>query len=207
MIKEFAVHQMVPISIFETVVPIKPEWISYAETTDYERVQADNGFMTKSKYVLNDLPDCKKMIHEQFDAFMRQYFTVKKNINFGFQNSWINKHEYLDSTHDHSHVNSLFSGVLYLKTDNQSGDISFKVPPYDNPVTKGFQLEFEEWNMHNSCDYSITPKVGSLLIFPSYLVHGVSENKSPFQRYSLAFNLHFKDAEWGKDEGVVKMNA
>ena len=203
----FRVHQMAPISIFETIVPVKSEWKHFAETTDYERVQADNGYMSKSKYILDELPEVKTLIHKQFEAYIRDYFTIKKNINFDFQNSWINKHEYLDSTHDHSHVNSLFSGVFYLMTDEKSGDISFKIPPYDNPVTKGFQLEFEEWNMHNSCDYSLTPKVGSLLIFPSYLVHGVGKNESQYLRYSLAFNLHFKNAKWGKGEAIIEMNA
>jgi ectoine hydroxylase-related dioxygenase (phytanoyl-CoA dioxygenase family) len=38
-------------------------------------------------------------------------------------------------------------------------------------------------------DLAITPEVGKMVLFPSFLKHGVQTNKSNQNRISLAFNL------------------
>tara|TARA_B110000503_G_scaffold34546_1_gene56280 strand:+ start:1681 stop:2115 length:435 start_codon:yes stop_codon:yes gene_type:complete len=78
-----------------------------------------------------------------------------------------------NNLHIHGEIPSLWSGVYYLQTPLNSGDIIF----YNNlsEIVK---------------EYS--PKVGDLLIFHSSLPHSVGVNNSNQDRISIAFNFEVK---------------
>ena len=85
------------------------------------------------------------------------------------------------------------------------GDITFKVSVFDNPVSKGFGLEYEKEHTANSNLYTLTPTTGTLYIFPSYLLHYVSANLTNKDRYSLAFNLFLKNSKFGTPESIIEV--
>ena len=202
--KEVRIHELFPTPVFDGHIDVKPEWLTYAKNGDYQRMKSNNGAYTKNFYVLNELTDLKKDIKEQFDVYTRNYLKIKHNINFDFQNSWINKHIKGDSAHDHTHVNSIFSGVYYLHAGPGMGDISFKIQPWWNTITPGYLLEYDEVNHVTGCEYTITPAPGFLTFFPSHLVHYVEPNNTDDERYSLAFNLHFSKSKWGQMESEIE---
>jgi len=70
--------------------------------------------------------------------------------------------------------------------DNDSSALEF-----ENPLTAypDFQLIPTEFNIMNSNSWKIWPEKNLLVLFPSYLRHGVLKNKSNETRYSLAFNI------------------
>ena len=70
--------------------------------------------------------------------------------------------------HDHAKFASI-SGVVYLQCTSECGDLFFTKCGQDN--------------------LAITPEVGKMVLFPSFLKHGVQTNKSNQNRISLAFNL------------------
>jgi hypothetical protein len=70
--------------------------------------------------------------------------------------------------HDHAKYASI-SGVVYLQCNSDCGDLFFIKEGQD--------------------DLTITPEVGKMVLFPSFLRHGVQINKSNQNRISLAFNL------------------
>ena len=84
---------------------------------------------------------------------------------------WFNiaKCNEITGVHDHAQLAS-FSGVVYLRCNSSSGHLYF-------PQSGG-----EE--------FSITPEVGKMVLFPSHARHGVHPNKSDNERISLAFNLY-----------------
>ena len=83
---------------------------------------------------------------------------------------WFNLSETGDSTGVHNHAReSVVSGVYYLEAPIDSGDLFFR-------------SDGEE-------DFSLVPKAGSVVLFPSELRHGVRMNSSSGKRISLAFNL------------------
>ncbi|MBU63602.1 MAG: hypothetical protein CMI26_13980 [Opitutae bacterium] len=83
---------------------------------------------------------------------------------------WFNLSDRGDSTGVHNHAHgSEVSGVYYLEVPIDSGDLFFRSDANE--------------------DFSLLPKAGSVVLFPSDLRHGVRINSSPGKRISLAFNL------------------
>jgi uncharacterized protein (TIGR02466 family) len=112
------------------------------------------------------------------------------NLQSSIQSSWINVNDKYSYNLKHTHPRSLFSGVYYVQVpEGNSGDIVFYrenymlnyIPPY---IVK-------DWNNINSSTISIKPKVGMLLIFPSWLEHSVTTNLTNQDRISISFNTTF----------------
>lgn len=100
-------------------------------------------------------------------------FDAKKQKLSRYSSFWFNiaKKGEVTGLHDHA-SNSELSGVTYLQSDRNSGNLFFK-----KDGIKEIEME---------------PQVGRLVLFPSSLRHGVRENRSDAERISLAFNLfHF----------------
>jgi len=99
--------------------------------------------------------------------------------------SWaniLNKNEYINP---HAHSNSYLSGVFYIE---DSSDIYFE----NNTIMKSsFTPDFVKAKKHEyrkKTSFKITPKKGSLIIFPSWLIHSVPSNNLD-KRLSIAFNI------------------
>ena len=95
-------------------------------------------------------------------------------------NSWINIQKKGSVLIEHAHPQSSVSGVLYLKVDELSSNLFFKTPNpfvYYSMMTQKHKIE------------TVVPKTGSLILFPSWLVHGSNqtENQSE-ERIVLSFN-------------------
>ena len=100
---------------------------------------------------------------------------------------WANvscKHAY---NNVHNHPNSLLSGVYYVQADTESGDLSLLDPRKQAWV---IQPDFSERNQMNAPVQFIVPEAGTLVIFPSWLEHGVNQNLSEADRISIAFNIN-----------------
>jgi uncharacterized protein (TIGR02466 family) len=100
---------------------------------------------------------------------------------------WANvscKHAY---NNVHNHPNSLLSGVYYVQVEGKSGDIMLLDPRKQAWVV---QPDFSERNQMNSPVHYISPEVGTLIIFPSWLEHGVGQNLSEADRVSISFNIN-----------------
>lgn len=90
----------------------------------------------------------------------------------------------LNSTHNHP--NSILSGVYYLQVPEQSGSIFFADP---RPGSQMLIPPVEEFNLWTFPKISYKPHVGMMLLFPSWLLHGVEMNMSNEMRISLSFNI------------------
>ena len=103
-----------------------------------------------------------------------------------FVGSWFSinrKHTYHEM---HNHIPATWSGVYYLQAEEDDAPITF----YDsNKTTNWPWAGYKEANAYNTPSYSVTPKTGRLLIFPSHLVHGVGQQKKDSERITISFNL------------------
>jgi uncharacterized protein (TIGR02466 family) len=103
---------------------------------------------------------------------------------------WSNTH-YNGSKHQpHVHPNSFLSGVLYINHDPEcveQGNIYFCDP---RPAKDMVHADYVRDSIFSDRDIWIEPKLGRLVLFPSWLQHGtheyVTESKTP--RISIAFN-------------------
>ena len=102
---------------------------------------------------------------------------------------WININEYKDYNILHSHPNSLFSGVYYVKTPDKCGYISFESPGVDIMEHTYSTVDFKEWNMFNIHTRWQEARENILYVFPSWLKHRVEPNLSNEKRISISFNI------------------
>jgi uncharacterized protein (TIGR02466 family) len=104
-------------------------------------------------------------------------------------NSWHNIQLKDSALSMHSHPSSVISGALYLKTDKLSSKIFFYNPnPYINFT------EFKEYNQYNFQHVYFNVDIGTLILFPSWLMHGsnATENKSE-ERICFSFNTQYEN--------------
>ena len=90
----------------------------------------------------------------------------------------------------HNHPRSNLSGVLWIKTPKNSGNLVFTSPNFFNRYEEldSYTKEFK-YNSNSYMTYYFRPMEGRLLIFPSSLEHEVKENKSNEDRISYSFNI------------------
>ena len=87
----------------------------------------------------------------------------------------------------HIHSNNFISAAYYVKAPNNCGDIVFYDPRSANVIRSPI---ISTMNKLNSTIFSVSPKEGLLVLFPSYLHHSVNSNESDEERIVLSFNIN-----------------
>jgi uncharacterized protein (TIGR02466 family) len=186
------------------------------QTPIYEYIIDDNDYKlikdNVSFYLKNNLNKFKKKWDcptlSSIDVSPNFYFKSKTlnklltNISFEYSKNWEyslpsnSKLQYLISENwinvappgayqeIHNHSNSLYSGVLYIDVGDNSGDL---VLYNQNRLTSILMPP----NKLNPSKFRIKPKNKKLIMFPSWLDHLVTENKSPQDRISISWNINF----------------
>lgn len=114
------------------------------------------------------------------------------NTDYYIGESWINVGKQGAFQFEHTHTDSVMSGVYYYKTNQEDGKISFKNP---NPIAssgRGFPYEdskLQGINLRNAPCMNYIPEIGKLILFPGWLTHNVEPNTTNSERISISFNL------------------
>ena len=138
--------------------------------------------ISKSILELENFIDLKKQLMNELNNFFHNVMNYESD--FKITTSWFTKSQNSQSSNYHNHNNSMFSGILYLRTDENSGDISFE--DFNN---RRYKLNVKEYNIYNCTEYQIKPIEGLLILFPSEVHHKILKNNSNIVRHSLAFNI------------------
>tara|TARA_B100000287_G_scaffold435515_1_gene504217 strand:- start:5570 stop:6208 length:639 start_codon:yes stop_codon:yes gene_type:complete len=135
----------------------------------------------------------KERLLQEFYYFKNEYLKYTNN-DFVITTSWITKSAPGETSHIHNHRNCFYSGIFYLQVPPNSGEICFE----NYLETNYIKLLASEYNIHNSSHYTMMPRNGTILFFPSMIHHRILTNNSAEVRYSLAFNLmpKGKAGEW-----------
>ena len=112
-----------------------------------------------------------------------------KNQNVKITSMWsiINKKGDFNITH--THPNCFLSAAYYVKASKNCG--KFQVEGL-NQAKKYSYPEVKNKNELNTNIFSLNIEEGDLLIFPGYLPHKVSENKSDEDRIVISFNVDIR---------------
>lgn len=89
----------------------------------------------------------------------------------------------------HMHPNSLLSGILYIKTPEKCGSTAFVDP---RPAARVFEPSYDRMFEFNAGLFRFPPKRGTLVMWPSWLYHGVDRGFTEDEtadRISIAFNV------------------
>ena len=88
----------------------------------------------------------------------------------------------------HTHPNNFLSGVYYVQTQAGADSIFFSDPrPQASVVLPPTNKE----NIYSGNEASFDAKPGRMIMFPSWLTHGVPANRSDRDRISVSFNIMF----------------
>lgn len=141
-------------------------------------------------YIIN----AAKMHHLHDDSYL-----YSSMIN----NAWIVSQYENEYNPVHGHTRCDISAVLYLKTPNVKGRRNIKGKETDNDSNITFIYNASSVRGMDILDrgmLSFQPNVGSLYIFPSYLLHTVYPFIGGEERRSLAFNAVYRVT---KDKEII----
>ena len=116
-----------------------------------------------------------KPINEKVDMIVEGWKNINKPGSFNVK---------------HVHPRAHFSGVLWIKTPKNCGNILFESPQLFDKYQE-LDCYIDEFRLKTNAymTYSFTPKEGKMLIFPSSLSHLVEKNESDEDRISYSFNI------------------
>lgn len=186
-----------PIYLFPTSVikrsydkPFLNEFEYLKTKIDY-REGSDHAFSTSINILeLPELKNIKSFIQDTLDYYMKDVLDAVERVKPTI--SWVNRQPKGTQHSKHCHANSILSGVFYLKTTD-STPITFH-----NPIPQSqIQIETNKFNPFNALSYQASIADGDVIIFPSTLMHSVSQNYDDEDRYSLAFNTFTLDGAIG----------
>lgn len=138
------------------------------------------------KLITDNIPSCRDF-YDRVTFALNEHAQVLGLGKLKLTNSWSHIQTKGSYIVEHTHPNSRISGVLYLNTDKDSNNLTFKNPnPYstiENPVK---QTDFN----YGTATYPA--ENGRLILFPSWLVHGSNyqENKTN-KRIVISFNSDY----------------
>lgn len=139
---------------------------------------------------ISDLVDCiMKCVPKTLD----DYGFDPHNTSTFFGNAWININRGKDTNQIHLHHGSYLSGVYYVKSTPESGDIFFYRDFNQSFVTSSFAKIVNHTSISSAvCHYP--PKDGRIIMFPSNLLHSVDVSSDDEDRVSIAFNIGIRYA-------------
>lgn len=121
-----------------------------------------------------------------FDKYLNK--TVEKTIDdWDFEiKAWVNNYNN-EMMPVHTHHGSQLSAVVYLMNEGDGGEISFLDP-------RGFAARGYDMSFRPLFDQTVfKPQPGDVLVFPSFMYHGVNPTKG--KRISIPFDLYLQDLD------------
>jgi len=144
------------------------------------------GFQSKDiKLDLKEIKNLYNQITLHSNTFIKNILQIDKNVSLN--NLWININGHKDYNMVHEHPFSKISGVFYVKTPKDCGNIVFlndsKIANYIN------SNNIKEYNQYNSYSWFLPSVENTLYLFPSWFKHYTEPNLSNENRVSISFNL------------------
>ena len=200
-------HILFPTPVYQNFLEFRPSelksMIDYVSNLDWasdkDIKEGPNGETTKLEADLlsePELENLRKKIDEEVYNFAKSL-----QIDFGKHglkriNSWGNLQKKGNYIKEHRHNNTQFSGVFYLQTPENSGDIIFTtrnatwINSYWEPSLTGY-------DDLNSFEKRFRPQQCGIFLFPAHLDHYVTPSHSEEERYSISFNYNLDGKFFG----------
>ncbi len=183
---------------FATPVYVKdigtPEFNAQLEQNIVNWSKQDKGVMRTnmngwhSETNMHEKPEYKMLVDLLYEA---QSFIYKDELLDNepyLGNMWANINPPGGYNRPHTHPNSLWSGVYYVKAPINSGHLKIEDPKPCNLISRPRRKQ-GELPRHLWSEVHFEPIAGRLIMFPSWLNHCVDPNKSNDIRISVSFNF------------------
>jgi len=156
----------------QSEINVIPQWSCNTKST-FESKNIDNKLL--------NIDNLKKSIYSHTENYFKTW-EFSKDLSCKINGIWFNiagKNEYQEFHHHHD---NLFSGVIYIQSPPNSGEIEFLNPLSSEAILMKKSIKFTQI-------YKIAPIESMILLFPSWLHHRVLPNNSPQDRISISFNI------------------
>ena len=152
---------------------------------------------SNNSYIFNGkLKKIKQFCEQQLKKYVNDIITPKEELDFYITQTWLNITKPGEYHPEHSHPNSIISGVFYISTE-EDDKITFTDP--NVKIKELISLEPKGYNLWNSITWFFPSITNELVLFPSWLEHRVEPNeKATTDRISLSFNTFVKGTLGGQ---------
>jgi uncharacterized protein (TIGR02466 family) len=187
------IETLFPIPLYKTFREIKEKEIKFIEKNKQaqDNFETEKRFISSDHYILNneELKDLKNDLNFIINDYFNKIFGVDENnlITPYITQSWLNWTKLEGFHHKHYHSNSIISGVVYINADEKYDSIVFETPFKDF-----FRITYNDSNIFSKRSMMIPVSTGMIILFPSWLSHGVNLKFNGDIRTSLAFNVFIK---------------
>jgi uncharacterized protein (TIGR02466 family) len=166
------------------------------------RRNAGNSSSNNSDIFNGKLKKIKEFCEEHIKNYVKVIINPKEELDFYITQSWLNVTKPGEFHHNHSHSNSIISGVFYISTV-EDDKIIFNAP--NTRIKERIKFELKAFNAWNSYNWSFPSSNNELILFPSWLDHQVFPNeKSTTDRISISFNT-FVRGNLGTRKGLNEL--
>ena len=158
------------------------------------RWSRDHGYGGYTSYAsLNDLTrrasifaELERSLAQHVAAFGRELEFDLGRKQLGLDSLWVNVMNKGAIHAPHIHPHSVISGTYYVTVPPRSGAIRFEDPRL--PLMMAAPPRKAKARLENRLFVDVEPKPGMLLLWESWLRHGVETNRAKGQRISVSFN-------------------
>ena len=150
--------------------------------------KTNSGFGWHSKTDMDKRKEYKPLIDELFKMAeeCNKDFGVQPKLGLG--NMWANINPPGGMNRAHQHPNSLWSGVYWIKTPKNCGQLKIDDPRSVACMTRPRQKDTKKPDrLWRETHYE--PIAGRCIMFPAWLMHCVDPNESNDIRISVSFNF------------------
>jgi uncharacterized protein (TIGR02466 family) len=178
------VHQLAP----EVYEPLNEKLVALLDRLIADaKLPAGSQLQTSSTF--HRLPEARPLVDiiETAVGGVLGFMTVQ-HAGFAITGCWANVNPPGARHERHCHPNNFLSGVYYARVTEGSDTISFDDP---RPHWTMMAPALREQRPELSNTVTLTVKTGTLVVFPSWLVHFVEPNLSNATRVSISFNAMF----------------
>ena len=193
-----SIHDIFRVPVYSTQLNLDIKKLQ-SFCNEYQQKDTGKTLSNVGGYHSNDLPlnKLKWPLGESLYPLIKEINThsskfAKEFVNNNEQtlaNIWININTYKDTNNSHSHPFSDISGVYYVKTPDDCGDIVFEHPAIDVLDYYYSPEPSKEFNEYNSQIWWKPAVENRLYLFPSWLKHHVEPNLNKTEeRVSISFN-------------------
>ena len=167
-----------------------------------------DGLFSDNHNILLKYPNLLNVVHTHIKTSLydENSFNIVSDMKYKILASWVNKHPPKHAGRRHAHLNSMFTGVLYIDIPDDSGEISFGLPVCQPTwITGTINPKVNDYNIYNSKVWTLPTNTGMCIFFPSHLEHWVSVNESNHDRYTIAFNVMLEGKLFGEHNEVLNI--
>jgi len=186
------IQNLYPTPIYSSKVgnfdAIQHEMFSALKKTEFEMHPCwSSHYLSDIRFELNVVKDHQMNVFvEELSKHIINYCQyLNYNGNCSITESWFSLFKKGNYGHVHHHGATDISGVYYIKTNGEDGNLFFETPNPHLGTSKLFS------NLTPRHEYK--PEEGNLMLFPGWLMHGIQTNTTDNERISLSFNISFPD--------------